>query len=46
MRLRPRRRTFNNDLKNARQIDLEQWKHRPLRERHKETLAGLIEPLL
>ena len=37
---------FFDDLKNSRQIELRQWKQRPLRERFKETVAGIVEPLL
>ncbi len=38
---------FQNDLKNSRQIELDQWNHRPLHERFKESLCGeLSEPLL
>jgi cardiolipin synthase len=37
---------FRNDMENSRQIELDQWKHRPLRERLDETVAEIIEPLL
>jgi cardiolipin synthase len=37
---------FFDDLKNAKQITLEDWKHRGVTERLKETGAGIIEPLL
>jgi cardiolipin synthase A/B len=37
---------FFTDLKNAKQITIEDWKHRGITERLKETGAGIIEPLL
>ena len=37
---------FRNDIENSKQIELDQWKHRPLRERFDETVARIIEPLL
>jgi cardiolipin synthase len=37
---------FRNEMENSRQIELDQWKHRPLRERLDETVARMIEPLL
>jgi cardiolipin synthase A/B len=37
---------FQNDLKSSEQIELDQWKHRSLYERFKETFARIMEPLL
>jgi cardiolipin synthase len=37
---------FRNDLETCRQMELEKWKHRGLRERLDETAARMIEPLL
>jgi cardiolipin synthase A/B len=37
---------FKNDIESSRQIEIEQWKHRGLGERLKETGARMIEPLL
>jgi cardiolipin synthase len=37
---------FENDIKNSQQIELDDWKHRGLRERLEETVAGFIEPLM
>ncbi|MGH7933445.1 MAG: cardiolipin synthase [Candidatus Binataceae bacterium] len=37
---------FTNDLESSKQIELDQWKHRGLRERLDETAARIIEPLL
>jgi hypothetical protein len=37
---------FFNDLNNAKQIMPEEWKHRGVAERLRETGAGIIEPLL
>jgi cardiolipin synthase len=37
---------FSHDLKNSRQIELDQWGDRGLAERIRETSAGLVEPLL
>lgn len=37
---------FFNDLTNAKQITLGDWKHRGITERLKETGAGIVEPLL
>jgi cardiolipin synthase A/B len=37
---------FNNDLENCRQIKLEQWEQRGLKERLEETAVRALEPLL
>ena len=37
---------FRNDIEYSSQIELDQWKHRPLSERFEETIARIIEPLL
>jgi hypothetical protein len=37
---------FRNDIENSKQIELDQWKHRPLLERFDETVARIIKPLL
>jgi cardiolipin synthase len=37
---------FFSDLKNTKQITLENWRNRSMSERLKETIAGIIEPLL
>jgi len=37
---------FRNDIESSRQIEIEQWKHRGLGGRLKETGARMIEPLL
>jgi cardiolipin synthase len=37
---------FEADLANAKPIELDQWRHRPMHERFDETVAGLVEPLL
>jgi cardiolipin synthase len=37
---------FEADLTNSKQIELEQWRHRPIHERFDETIAGIVEPLL
>jgi cardiolipin synthase A/B len=37
---------FRNDLENSQQIELESWRHRSLRERLNETIAGVVEPML
>jgi cardiolipin synthase A/B len=37
---------FNNDLENCRQIKLEQWEQRGLKERLEETAVQALEPLL
>jgi len=39
-------RMYFNDLKNAKPITLEDWRHRGMTERLKEVGAGIIEPLL
>jgi cardiolipin synthase len=38
--------TFKSDMENSKQIELDQWKARGLRERLKEATARLFEPLL
>jgi cardiolipin synthase A/B len=38
--------TFKSDMENSKQIELDQWKSRGLRERLKEATARLFEPLL
>jgi cardiolipin synthase len=37
---------FEADLTNSKQIELEEWRHRPIHERFDETIAGIVEPLL
>jgi len=37
---------FQADLTNSKQIELDQWRHRPIHERFDETVAGIVEPLL
>ena len=37
---------FDDDLKSAKEITPDQWKHRGIEERSKEIMAGMIEPLL
>jgi cardiolipin synthase len=37
---------FRNDLENSRQIELDQWNHRPILQRIDEIIAGIAEPLL
>jgi cardiolipin synthase len=37
---------FRNDMENSKQIELDQWDHRPLLERLDEIIAGIAEPLL
>jgi hypothetical protein len=37
---------FEADLTNSKQIELEEWRHRPMHERFDETIAGIVEPLL
>jgi hypothetical protein len=37
---------FEADLANAKPIELDQWRHRPIQERFDETIAGIVEPLL
>jgi cardiolipin synthase A/B len=37
---------LRNDIENSKQIEPDQWKHRPLSERFEETIARIIEPLL
>lgn len=37
---------FEADLANSKQIELDQWRHRPIHERFDETIAGIVEPLL
>jgi cardiolipin synthase len=37
---------FRDDIENSKQIELDQWKHRPLTERFEETVGRIIEPLL
>ncbi len=37
---------FRNDMKNSKEIEPDQWRHRPLQERFDETIARLLEPML
>jgi len=37
---------FRNDLENSKQIELDQWEHRPSREHLDEIIARIAEPLL